>query len=82
MMSPERMNSLVPSFGFLTNIGAGSGYAAIFRFTGTNTADFRVFEGVNASTGGIGTQVSTTQTFTLGSGAGILGLALIRRRRR
>ncbi|MDF3058979.1 MAG: hypothetical protein K0R17_3194 [Rariglobus sp.] len=56
------------SFSFLTNIGTNSGYAAVFRLTGTNTADFRLFEGTNAATGAIGTQVNTTQTFTRSSG--------------
>lgn len=59
------------SFGFLTNIGTDNGYLAIFRFTGTNTADFRIFEGTNATTGAVGTQVNTgtpNQTFTLSSG--------------
>ncbi len=56
-----------PSFGFLTNIGTNNGYVAIFRLTGTTTADFRVFEGVNASTGTVGTEVNN-QTFTLSSG--------------
>jgi hypothetical protein len=55
-------------FGFATNIGANNGYTAIFRFTGTNTADFRVFEGTNATTGTIGTQVNTPTSFTRASG--------------
>lgn len=55
-------------FGFFTHIGANNGYAALFRFTGTNTADFRLFEGVNASTGALGTQITAaTATFTLAS---------------
>jgi hypothetical protein len=59
------------SFGFLTNIGTNNGYTAVFRFTGTNTADFRIFEGTNAATGAIGgggTPVNPSQTFTLSSG--------------
>ncbi|CAM2920592.1 PEP-CTERM sorting domain-containing protein [Rariglobus hedericola] len=57
------------SFGFLTNIGTNNGYTAVFRFTGANTADFRVFEGTSATTGAIGTQVNSLQTFTLGGPA-------------
>lgn len=59
------------SFSFLTNIGTDNGYAAIFRFTGSNTADFRIFEGVNATAGTLGTQVfgaTPAQTITLSSG--------------
>lgn len=56
--------------GFFTNIGTGDGYAALFRFTGTNTAEFRLFEGANASTGSLGTQITAaTSTITLASGA-------------
>lgn len=55
------------SFGFVTNIGTNNGYAAIFRLTSNTTADFRIFEGVNASTGAIGTEINN-QTFTLSSG--------------
>ena len=51
------------SFSFLTNIGTANGYAAIFRFTGSNTADFRIYEGVNASTGALGT-LRDTKTLT------------------
>ncbi|HSH93989.1 MAG TPA: PEP-CTERM sorting domain-containing protein [Roseimicrobium sp.] len=55
--------------GFFTNIGTNNGYAALLRFTGTNTADFRLFEGANASTGSLGTQINeATSTFTLASG--------------
>ncbi|HSI10168.1 MAG: PEP-CTERM sorting domain-containing protein [Rariglobus sp.] len=55
--------------GFFTNIGTNDGYAAIFRFTGTNTADFRLFEGANASTGTLTTQITAANsTFTLASG--------------
>lgn len=58
-------------FGFVTNIGTNAGYLAIFRFTGTNTADFRVFEGTSTASSTIGTLVNDltpNQSFTRSSG--------------
>lgn len=56
-------------FGFMTNIGTNDGYTAIIRFTGTNTADFRLFKDTNVTTGNLGTQVTAaTSTFTRQSG--------------
>lgn len=59
------------SFGFLTNIGTDNGYAALFRFTGTNTADLRIFKGVNATTGALGSvdPVNSATTITLANSA-------------
>jgi hypothetical protein len=50
--------------GFFSKINddATSGYAAIFRLTGTNTADFRLFD--TAALTAVGTQIGTTQTIT------------------
>ncbi|MDF3056138.1 MAG: hypothetical protein K0R17_353 [Rariglobus sp.] len=55
------------SGGFLTHVAGGTGYVTIFRLTGTTTADVRIFEGINTSTGAVGTQIGSS-TITRSSG--------------
>lgn len=53
------------SFGFYAKVNdvANSGYTGVFRI-GSGSADFRMFDGGNPTTGTAGTQFGTTQTFT------------------
>ncbi|MFA6959127.1 MAG: PEP-CTERM sorting domain-containing protein [Opitutaceae bacterium] len=52
------------SVGIITNNTGGasalSGYVGIFRILSTTSADFRLFEGVNTTTGSLGTNLTTT----------------------
>jgi hypothetical protein len=49
------------SIGIITNnTGGTSGYVGIFRILNTTTADFRLFEGVNTTTGSLGSNLTST----------------------
>jgi hypothetical protein len=45
------------SVGIITHSTGTAGYTAIFRFISATTVDFRLFEGLNASTGSLGTNL-------------------------
>jgi hypothetical protein len=48
------------SIGIITHSTGTTGYTSIFRFTSATTVDFRVFEGINASSGSLGTNLTPT----------------------